>query len=103
MKKAELKAILEKGVKLGFISNLELEGFRVSKFNVCLNGQELKIEWWCNVCYLTVSSSGLSMPFHKFKFAGTWPNQAKTNIQLEYCDNTCAIIPVELYKKESES
>jgi hypothetical protein len=42
------------------------------------------------------------VPFHKFNFSGTWPNFAKTNIQFEYYDNQCAIIPVELYKRDVE-
>jgi hypothetical protein len=97
MKDTDLKAILERGVELGFIDNLEFSGLRTSTFTVCLDGSKYQIEWWCNICYLT-TSCGISLPFHEFKFSGTWPNRAKTNIQLEYEGNTCLIKPVELYK-----
>jgi hypothetical protein len=99
MKDTDLKAILENGVTLGYISNLKFDGLRMSSFTVCLDGSELKIEWWCNICYLT-TGCGVTVPFHKFKFSGTWPNRAKTNIQLEYEGDTCLIKPVELYTKE---
>ena len=96
MKQEELIKILESGVDDGFIVGLTFDENRTFKFTVKLTDKEYILDWWCNICYLT-TECGVYIPFDFIEIEGTWPNKYKNNIQLEYCGNQCAIIPVEEY------
>lgn len=98
MKQERLLQVLNFAVEKGFISNLAFDEVRKFEFKVSLTTCYYKIEWWCNICYLT-TACGAYIPFHNVEISGTWPNHHKTNLQFEYNGNKCVIVPVEKYEK----
>lgn len=67
---------------------------RVRLFTI--RGQNYKIEWWTNGCYLWCGE--LSVYFSEVEISGTWPNRFKNNLQFYYDGETVAVIPIEEYE-----
>jgi hypothetical protein len=59
-----------------------------------IDGERYTIEWWTNICYLTVGE--VLIPFRYVVKHGTWPNGKKLNLQF-YNDQrqVCCVIPLE--------
>ena len=99
----QLTKALEKAFELKLIDALSYntkdgEFDRDIRFTVIRNEKSYKISWWSNIAYLYIGDS-FQLPFDGLEVSGTWPNNFKTNLQLEYCGNKCAIIGLEEYPK----
>ena len=96
MKQKQLIHILEGGVNNGLLVGVTFDDLREFEFTVKMTGKKYKVTWWVNICYLT-TECGTYIPFHSLEISGTWPNHFKSNLQLEYNKQKCAIIPIEKY------
>lgn len=58
-------------------------------------GDQYKIEWWCNLSFLTTGD--LIVPFEYVKQSNTWPHPSRMNLQF-YCSGSsspCCILLIE--------
>ncbi len=62
-----------------------------------IRGVRYVINCWANMGYLTCGE--LTIPFHNFRFTGTWPHHFKNELQFMYNGKTCAILPLEEYEQ----
>ena len=88
------KVLQHKNIKLE--SNPKPDEFfdRVRYFSIDV--RFYKIVWYCNICYLYHNE--LQIPFNYVEQCGTWPNNAKTNLQFYTADNTAVcILPIEYW------
>lgn len=65
------------------------------EYEFTVRGVRYIIECWANMGYLLCGE--LKVPFHTFRFDGTWPNNFKNCLQFNYFNKVCAILPVEEY------
>lgn len=60
-----------------------------------VNGEEYRIEWWVNICYLYIGEN-VQICFKSIKVSDTWPNDAKMNLQFyDEKNNVCAILKID--------
>lgn len=64
-----------------------------------VNGEEYRIEWWVNGCYLYAGD--LITLFNWVRRSNTWPNRAKLNLQFyDQHDQVIAVLPIEYYPEQ---
>lgn len=64
-----------------------------------IENKQYKIVWFCNVMTLYIDK--FFMRFHEVEQSGTWPNNAKRNLQFDYGGETVGVIPIEYYREDN--
>lgn len=63
---------------------------------VFINGNEYRIAWWRNQCYL--EHDDMIVLFKYVRQSGTWPNNKKVNLQFyDHHNAVCCVVGIEGY------
>jgi len=66
---------------------------RKRRFNI--EGNEWRIVWYKNICYLENNNQSLIIPFEQVKLTNTWPTRSKMNLQFYYQGEVCCVLKIE--------